>query len=132
MRTKALFCTYTHCPGGTWHARLNEHQCAPKHFSVHTHMTSRIEAACLAIVEEPREQQKEEAAQLLWTLVRPCTESHCYSLRLLQGSSIPSFLPRFCGRLLPQRGGRRATNTWHQPQKQFGGLDFFLPQMNSS
>ena len=77
-----------------WHlARLNGHQGACKYLSLHTHMTSRIEVACLAIVEELREQQKEEAAQLLWTLVRPCTESHCYSLRLLQGSSIPSFLP---------------------------------------
>ena len=45
----------------------------------------------------------------------------------------PLFSPTsFCGRLLPQRGGRRATNTWHQPQKQFGWLDFFLQQMNSS
>ena len=45
----------------------------------------------------------------------------------------PLFSPTsFCGRLLPQRGSRRATNTWHQPQKQFGWLDFFLPQMNSS
>ena len=129
MCTKILFCTYT---VSTWGARLNGHHGAPKYFSLYTHMTSSLKVACLAIVEKPREQQKEEAAQLLWTLVSPCTESHCYSLRLLQGSSIPSFLPRFCGRLLPQRGGRRATNTWHQPQKQFGWLDFFLLQMNSS